>query len=541
MQRWRNGSVDMSDNNEQRDDSTLVEKVVQKLSQDNTLFCNSEDKQAYIAIQKSGRVVFQIQSDDFRAWLLGWHLEQYGKVLRRAIVEEVVQNACAIAQYINKQSYKLGIRVSRVDDNNANPKELYYDLGDAAVHTTRDRWEIVDNPPIVFRRFSHQEKQVLPEATSRKSDIELLHKYINIQNRNDWLLFLTFMISAFIPDFPKPLLLLVGAPGAGKSTLMKLTKQLVDPSLIDGIGQIRNCESIIRPASKHALLYFDNISYVNQDISDTLCGVATGTSLVNRKMYTDSEEVIYKVQRSVMLNGVTEILSREDILDRSIPVSVQRIDRNKRLNENKLMNEFNSDKPIILGAICNILVDVLRIYPSVKLEKYPRMADFAGYAFAVAEAMTGYSGDEFIKAYDAVEDRQVATALNASPTAQAARFLVSKTGGWQGTATDFLNFTFNDGRVATADDLNIIQSIREQPTWCRNVSALGKSLNRAEATLKSLGIVLERGSDGSPIYRNGQRWITLTDINWQNKANNSDSETSDLGTKTTTKENKENK
>ena len=531
----------MNTSEQQKEDYTLVEKTIKKLAQDNLLFCNSNDNQAYIAVQKKGRTVLPIQSEDFRTWLLGWHLEQYGKVLRRAVVEEVVQNACAIAQYINKQTHKLGVRVSRVDDDNANPKELYYDLGDAIVHITREGWRIIDDPPIVFRRFSHQEKQLPPEATSRKSDIELLHKFINIRNRNDWLLFLTFVISAFIPDFPKPLLLLVGAPGAGKSTLMKLTKQLVDPSLIDGIGQIRNCESIIRPASKHALLYFDNISYINQDVSDTLCGVATGTSLVNRKMYTDLEDIVIKVQRPVMLNGVTEILSREDILDRSIPVSVQRIDRDERLNENKLMNKFNLDKPLILGAIFSILVDTLRIYPNIDLKEYPRMADFAALGYGIAEAMTGYSGDEFIKAYDAVEDRQVATALNASPTAQAARFLVSKTGSWQGTATDFLNFTFNDGGVATADDLNIIQSIREQPAWCRNVSALGKSLNRAEATLRSLGIVLERGSDGSPIYRNGQRWLTLTDINWQNKANNSDSETSGLGTKAATKENKENK
>lgn len=529
----------MDNSKEQREDSTLVEKVVQKLSQDNVLFCNSEDKQAYIGIQKKGRIVLPIQSEDFRIWLMGWHLEEYGKILRRSIVEEVVQNACAIAQYISKQTYKLGVRVSRVDDDNACPKELYYDLGDAAAHITRDGWRIVDDPPIVFKRFSHQEKQVHPEVTSRKSDIELLHKYINIKSKNDWLLFLTFVISAFIPDFPKPLLLLVGSPGAGKSTMMKLTKRLVDPSVLDGIGQIRNCESIIRPASKHALLYFDNISYINQDISDTLCGVATGTSLVNRKMYTDLEDIVIKVQRPVMLNGVTEIVNREDLLDRSIPISVQRI-ANKHMGDNELVSKFNSDKPVILGAIFNILADALRIYPNVKLEKYPRMADFFGWGFVVAEAMTGYSGDEFIKAYNTIVDRQVATALNASPTAQAAQFLVSKTGSWQGTATDFLNFTFSDGGVATPDDLNIIQSIRDQPTWCRNASTLGKALNRAEVTLRSLGITLERGSDGSPVYRNGQRWIVLKDTNWQNKTNNSDSETSSLGAETTTKENKEN-
>lgn len=471
----------MNNDNEQKEDFTLVEKTIQKLAQDHLLFCNSEDKQAYISIQKSGKFVLQVQSEDFRTWLMGWHLEQYGKVLRRSIVEEVVQNACAIAQYINKQTYKLGVRVSRVDDGSANPKELYYDLGDAVVHITRDGWEIVDDPPIVFKRYSHQEKQVRPDATSRKADIELLHKFVNIQSRNDWLLFLTFVISAFIPDFPKPLLLLTNSNGGGKTTIMKLTKQLVDPSVLDGIGKIYNCESIVRPASKHALLYFDNISYINQDISDTLCGVATGTSLVNRKMYTDLDDVVIKVQRPVMLNGVTEIVTREDLLDRSILISVQRISKDKRVVENELMNRFNADKPIILGAILNILVDALRIYPSVKLEKYPRMADYAKAGFAIAEAMTGYSGDEFIKAYDTIEDRQIATALNASPTAQAARFLVSKTGSWQGTATDFLNFKFNDDVVVTADDLNIIQSIRDQPTWCRNASTLGKAKNAKTA------------------------------------------------------------
>lgn len=529
----------MDSNNEQKEDFTLVEKTIQKLAQDNLFFCNSDDKQAYIAVQKQGRIVLPIQSEDFRIWLMGWHLQEYGKILRRSIVEEIVQNACAIAQYINKQTHKLGVRVSRVDDNNANPKELYYDLGDAAVHITGDGWKIVNDPPIVFKRFSHQEKQVHPEVTSRKTDIELLHKYINIQNRNDWLLFLVFVISAFIPDFPKPLLVLSSSYGGGKTTIMKIAKKLVDPSVLDGIGKIYNCESIIRPASKHALLYFDNISYINQDISDTLCGVATGTSLVNRKLYADNEEVIFKVQRPVMLNGVTEILTREDLIDRSLVVSVQRINKDSRIIENKLMNKFNLDKPLILGAIFSILADTLCIYPSINLKEYPRMADFAALGFGIAEAMTGYSGDEFIKVYDTIEDRQNAIALSASPTAQAARFLVSKTGSWQGTATDFLNFTFSDGSVATVDDLNIIQSIRDQPAWCKNASTLGKALNRAEATLRSLGITLERGSDGSAVYRNGQRWIVLKDVNWQNKNNSSDSETSNLGAETTTKENKE--
>ena len=140
----------MNTSEQQKEDYTLVEKTIKKLAQDNLLFCNSNDNQAYIAVQKKGRTVLPIQSEDFRTWLLGWHLEQYGKVLRRAVVEEVVQNACAIAQYINKQTHKLGVRVSRVDDDNANPKELYYDLGDAVVHITF----------LTKRNNSHQRLQV---------------------------------------------------------------------------------------------------------------------------------------------------------------------------------------------------------------------------------------------------------------------------------------------------------------------------------------------------------------------------------------------
>ena len=43
----------MNNNNEQKEDFTLVEKTIQKLAQDHLLFCNSEDKQAYIAIQRA--------------------------------------------------------------------------------------------------------------------------------------------------------------------------------------------------------------------------------------------------------------------------------------------------------------------------------------------------------------------------------------------------------------------------------------------------------------------------------------------------------
>ena len=40
-----------------------------------------------------------------------------------------------------------------------------------------------------------------------------------------------------------------------------------------------------------------------------------------RELYTDQDETILDVQRPVMLNGIEEIVTRNDLLDRSIIVT----------------------------------------------------------------------------------------------------------------------------------------------------------------------------------------------------------------------------
>lgn len=49
----------MNNGNEQKEDFTLVEKTIRKLAQDNLFFCNSDDKQAYIAVQKKAGLYYQ--------------------------------------------------------------------------------------------------------------------------------------------------------------------------------------------------------------------------------------------------------------------------------------------------------------------------------------------------------------------------------------------------------------------------------------------------------------------------------------------------
>jgi hypothetical protein len=59
-----------------------------------------------------------------------------------------------------------------------NRDELWYDLTNKAwqaVKVTRSGWEIVDKPPILFRRYSHHKPQILPAM--ERGDVNLFLKY----------------------------------------------------------------------------------------------------------------------------------------------------------------------------------------------------------------------------------------------------------------------------------------------------------------------------------------------------------------------------
>ena len=60
-------------------------------------------------------------------------------------------------------------------------------------------WEVVNKPPILFKRYSHHKAQVLPV---KNGDVKLFLKYINVANPEHRLLLLVFLVSCFVPDFP---------------------------------------------------------------------------------------------------------------------------------------------------------------------------------------------------------------------------------------------------------------------------------------------------------------------------------------------------
>ena len=225
---------------------------------------------------------------------------------------------------------------------------FYYDLADGrAVRITKDGWDVIDNFPILFKRYSHQQRQVEPK---RGGDTQRLFRFINVSEELHRLLSLVSAISRLVPNIPHPIIHPYGDQGAGKTTFFTFFKLLIDPSKMSVIITPRNMEETVQVLEHHYLCMFDNLSAFPDWLSDLLSQACTGGGFSKRKLYTDDESVIYQIQRCIGLNGINLLISRADLMDRTILLHLERIESSKRKEWRVLMQEFEEERPCLLGC-----------------------------------------------------------------------------------------------------------------------------------------------------------------------------------------------
>src|SRR5262249_44115501 len=150
-------------------------------------------------------------------------------------------------------------------------------------------WQVVDDPPILFRQFNHQLPLPLP---LRGGGLEQLLNFLNIGSENDLLLLLVWLVVAPVPEIARPILILHGPQGSAKTTAARILKALIDPSAVQNLSVGRDIGEIVLHLDHHAVPAFDNLSGLAQWQSDALCRAVTGGGFSKRMLYTDADDVI---------------------------------------------------------------------------------------------------------------------------------------------------------------------------------------------------------------------------------------------------------
>jgi hypothetical protein len=77
-------------------------------------------------------------------------------------------------------------------------------------------------------------------------------------------------------------------------------------------------------------------------LSDALCTLATEGAFSTRRLYTDAEEQLFRAQRPVVTNGITMVVTRPDLADRALFLTLGVIDESHRRDEIELWCAFES-------------------------------------------------------------------------------------------------------------------------------------------------------------------------------------------------------
>lgn len=390
---------------------------------------------------------------------------------------------------------KLHNRVARYED------AIYFDLSNSqwqAVRITPQGWEVIDEPPPIFRRYSHQKQAVLPQRIEGETLVNVLESIFDLVNYDpeNKLLFLVLLVFSLVPDVPHPIPVVYGEQGSAKSSLFRVWKSLVDPSELQTMSFPRKMEELIQKIDHHWFSTFDNITKLSEWQSDLICRAMTGDGFSKRRLYTDDEDFIYTFKRVVGLNGINIVAEKPDLLDRSVLIRLPAIPISKRMDEEELWMKFDELAPSLIAALFDVLSEAMRIRPSVKINGNYRMADFTKWGCAITQAL-GYTQDTFVQEYHRNLNQQNIEALEIDPVGVVIESL------WESyKAAGRIPI-----RIAPAQAYYEMEQIActvgvtlTGKTWPKNTQVMGRRLNQLSANLRQQGIDFSSERDDRKRY-----------------------------------------
>ena len=437
-----------------------------------TLFHWNREK-AYAEIENDGhRETWPVRSRGFREWLQHRFYKQHGGAPSNEALQSAEGTLKAKARF-DGPACEVYRRVGAANG------ALYLDLCSPAwqaIEVDSKGWRMVDRPPVRFTRSRTARELPAPESGGGIGD---LRPFLNL-DEEDFTLAVAWLLAALRNEGPYPVLVLTGEQGSAKSTCARMLRALVDPSEAPLRSVPRNEHDLFIATRSAHVIALDNLSGVPAWLSDALCRLSTGGGYAARELYSDDEEVVISAERPLILNGIDEVVARGDLADRAIFLTLNAIPDTARKPEAELWARFEETRPRILGALLDALVEGLRRLPDVKLDRLPRMADFATWAVACEGAI--FEAGAFMQAYTGNRADAIESVIDASPVASAIRELMQDRESWEGTATELLRAL---GQKAG-------ESVTKGKEWPADGRSLGQRLNRVKSALRPAGIEITR-------------------------------------------------
>jgi hypothetical protein len=448
------------------DDETVADKLI-ALARSQCQFLHDAQREPYAVFEAAGaRQVHGVLSSGFSDYLSHAYYTQHDRAPTEQSLKVALATLRGQAQF-EGDACEVFTRIAKTETG------YWLDLCNDAwqcVQVTATGWAVVAGAGApLFTRSASMRPLPVPE---RGGTLDALWPLVNIPEA-DRLMVLAWMLECLRPDTPHVVLELVGEQGSAKSSTQRALRRLIDPNQADLRAAPKSVEDVWIAARNSHMVSLENLSHLHPQYQDALCVLATGGGYSARTLYTNAEETILELRKPIVLNGISVIVTAQDLLDRCLHLDLPAIHNRELAGD--MEARFEAAQPALLGALLDLFVKVLAALPSVAIapEHRPRMADFAALGEAVFR-VHGEPAGAFLARYNAMRKDGVLRTIDASPVGAAlVAYLAAAPGGFNGTLSELL------------DRLDRYRPHGE--AWPRTPKGLGDALRRLAPALRLIG------------------------------------------------------
>lgn len=453
---------------EQQENESRADEMVSAVTERAILF-HDPASEGFVNFEHDGhRETWALNSQGFADWLGMIAYKELGFSPSDTTIKQALTALNGIAKYDGDEQ-EVYLRCAPFVDG------YIIDLSDTewqSVQITADGWCVVKNPTVRFMRSGTSAP--LPTPEQGEGNHNLLWNYVNVPEESR-LLVLAFILESWRQDTPFIILQITGEQGSAKSTTHKAIRKLTDPNTVPLRAKPKTVEDLYVSASNNWQSSFENMSNLSNAMQDALCTLATGGGFASRRLYTNSEESVIEVKRPVIINGISHVATRPDLIDRLIAIYLPRIQDADKKQDADMDKAFKEDAPVIFSGLLDLFSAALRELPNINLQSTPRMVDFTYFGEAIATALSNEPGT-FLKLYRSNRKESLAHSLDSSPAALAIQDFMINRGKqpWKGTVK------------ALKTELETFK--HEGEGWPQSPKGLAEVLRRMMPALREFGL-----------------------------------------------------
>ncbi|MCW7555689.1 hypothetical protein NX722_24285 [Endozoicomonas gorgoniicola] len=461
---------------------TITDRLLELARAKCSLFVDGEGV-AYATFPSSHNVyeTWPVNSQHFGRLIGSWYYHSYKKPVKSESKREVCEILAGFA-YEEGRTEDVFLRVGTCQGKH------YIDL-------CNDHWQVIEVSPLGWRVLDQSPVKFIRSRTMKAlptpvegGDINQLWQFINVAER-DRLLVLAWLIECFRENTQNPVLEVLGGHGTGKSTTLEVLRSMVDPNSALLRSMPRNEDDLFVSAQSNWILTYENVSLLSDSQQDVICQISTGSAYAKRALYSDADETVLQARRPQVINGITPLATRQDLIDRCVSIELPKFEPVRRAQKSELDALFAKAQAKLLGALFQIMAAALKLLPDTKLKELPRMADFGLLGTAIGVAVN--HPVPFMQLFSANQKTLALSGIESSPVASALLELCKKREGglvFDGIYADLLK------------QLDVFRAGHEG--WPKSAKGFANLLKRQAPALALQGVSIEshgRSSQGSRV------------------------------------------